>query len=138
MDSGAKKILDKLKSGKYDPVYLLQGEETYYIDVISTYIEEHALSESERGFNQVIVYGKDAPMATILTHARRFPMMAERQVVIVKEAQDIPDLNKEIGARLLLDYLAKPVPSTVLVFGHKHKSLDKRKELGKKIDQLTV
>ena len=65
-------------------------------------------------------------------------MMAERQVVIVKEAQDIQDLNKEIGAKLLLDYLTKQVPSTVLVFCHKHKSLDKRRELGKKIDQYAV
>jgi len=138
MDSAAKKILDKLKTGKYDPVYLLQGEETYYIDVIATYIEEHALTESERGFNQVIVYGKDAPMATILTHARRFPMMAERQVVVVREAQDIPDLNKETGAKMLLDYLTKPSSTTVLVLCHKHKTLDKRRELGKKSEQLAT
>src|SRR5580765_6855800 len=138
MDSAAKKILDKLKTKKFDPVYLLQGEETYYIDLISSYIEEHALSEAEKGFNQVIVYGKDAPMATILTHARRFPMMAERQVVIVREAQDIPDLNKEIGSKLLLDYLTKPSPTTVLVLCHKNKTLDKRRELGKKAEQLAV
>ncbi|MBI1769261.1 MAG: DNA polymerase III subunit delta [Bacteroidetes bacterium] len=138
MDSSAKKILDKLKTKKFDPVYLLQGEETYYIDLISNYIEEHALSEPEKGFNQVIVYGKDASMATILTHARRFPMMAERQVVIVREAQDIPDLNKETGSKLLLDYLSKPSPTTVLVLCHKHKTLDKRRELGKKAEQLSV
>jgi len=138
MDSAAKKILDKLKAKTFDPVYLLQGEETYYIDLISNYIEEHALSESEKGFNQVIVYGKDSPMATILTHARRFPMMAERQVVIVREAQDIPDLNKENGSKLLLDYLSRPSPTTVLVLCHKHKTLDKRRELGKKAEQLAV
>lgn len=138
MDAAVKKILTDIKARKFAPVYFLQGEETFYIDKIADLIESNVLSDAEKGFNQVIVYGKDAPMATILTHARRFPMMAERQVVIVKEAQDIPDLNKEIGAKLLLDYLGKPVPSTVLVFCHKHKSLDKRKELGKKIDQLTV
>lgn len=138
MDANVKKILTDLKAGKFAPVYFLQGEETYYIDRISDFIEQNALSDAEKGFNQVVVYGKDAPMATILTHARRYPMMAQRQVVIVKEAQDIPDLNKDIGGRLLLDYLAKPVPSTVLAFCHKHKSLDKRKELGKKIDQLSV
>ena len=136
MDSAAKKILDNLKKKKYDPVYVLQGEETYYIDLISSYIESYVLSESERGFNQVIMYGKDSPVNTILTNARRFPMMAERQVVIVREAQDIPDLQKESGAKLLLDYLTKPVPSTVLVLCHKHKTFDKRKELGKRIDQL--
>jgi DNA polymerase-3 subunit delta len=138
MDAGVKKILSEIKARKFSPVYFLQGEETFYIDKISDLIENSVLTEAEKGFNQVIVYGKDATMATILTHARRFPMMAERQVVIVKEAQDIQDLGKEIGGKLLLDYLSKPVPSTVLVFCHKNKSLDKRKELGKKIDQLTV
>jgi DNA polymerase-3 subunit delta len=138
MDANVKKILADLKSKKYAPVYFLQGEETFYIDVISDYIEANVLSDAEKGFNQVVVYGKDAVMATILTHARRFPMMAERQVVIVKEAQDIPDLGKDTGARLLLDYLTKAAPTTVLVFCHKHKSLDKRKELGKKIDQYAV
>lgn len=137
MDSGAKKILDKLKSRKYDPVYVLQGEETYYINLISNYIENNVLSDAEKGFNQVIVYGKDVTVTNILTHARRFPMMAERQVVIVKEAQDILDLQKETGAKQLLDYLQKPVPSTLLVLCHMHKTFDKRKELGKKIEQLT-
>ncbi|TXI70162.1 MAG: DNA polymerase III subunit delta, partial [Cyclobacteriaceae bacterium] len=74
MDSGAKKILDKLKSRKYDPVYVLQGEETYYIDLISNYIENNVLTDAEKGFNQVIVYGKDVTVNAILTHARRFPM----------------------------------------------------------------
>lgn len=138
MDAGVKKILTELKGRKYAPVYFLQGEETFYIDMISDYVENNVLSDAEKGFNQVVVYGKDVAMATILTHAKRFPMMAERQVVIVKEAQDIQDLGKETGAKLLLDYVTKPVPSTVLVFCHKHKNLDKRKELGKKIDQLTV
>jgi DNA polymerase-3 subunit delta len=137
MDPKVTNMMGELKAGKYAPVYFLQGEEPYFIDLVSDYIEEHALSPAEKGFNQVVVYGKDAPMATILTHARRFPMMAERQVVIVKEAQDIPDLNKETGGKLLLDYLKNPAPTTVLVFCHKHKSLDKRKELGKKIEQLT-
>jgi DNA polymerase-3 subunit delta len=138
MDASARKILDKLKAGKYEPVYLLQGEETFYIDLISDYIEQHALNESEKSFNQVIMYGKDASMASILTHAKRFPMMAERQVVIVREAQDIPDLNKETGSKLLLDYLTKPSPTTVLVLCHKNKTLDKRRELGKKAEQWAV
>src|SRR5690606_8883884 len=122
----------------YAPVYFLQGEESFYIDQISDFIEQHALTEAEKGFNQVIVYGKDASMATILTHARRFLLMAQRQVVIVNEAQDIQDLYKEFGCKLLLDYITKAVPSTILVFCHKHKSLDKRKELGKKISNYTV
>ena len=138
MDANVKKILADLKGRKYSPVYFLQGEETFFIDMIASYIEDHVLPEGEKGFNQVVIYGKDAPMATILTHARRFPMMAERQVIIVREAQDIPDLNKEMGARLLLDYVTKPLESTILVFCHKYKTLDKRKELGKKIDKVTT
>lgn len=138
MDSAAKKILTDLKAGKYAPVYVLQGEETYYIDLIADYIEEHALTESEKGFNQVVVYGKDATVATILTHAKRFPMMAERQVVIVREAQEISDLQKETGSKLMLSYVSNPTPSTILVLCHKHKTLDKRKELGKKVDKLTL
>lgn len=130
--------MDDLKAGKYAPVYFLQGEETFYIDLIANYIEANALQPADKSFNQVIVYGKDAAMATILTHARRYPMMAEKQVVIVKEAQEIQDLNKDTGSKLLLDYIKKPVPSTILVFCHKHKSLDKRKEVGKKIDQYTI
>lgn len=136
MDATATKILKDLKAGKYKPVYVLQGEETFYIDRIASYIENHVMAEHEKGFNQVILYGKDTPVSTILTQARRFPMMAERQVVIVREAQDIPDLQKDTGMKLLLDYLQRPVPSTVLVLCHKHKTLDKRRELGKKVEQL--
>ena len=138
MDASVKKILTDLKARKYSPVYFLQGEETYYIDLISDFVEQNVLTEAEKGFNQVILYGKDVTMAAVLTNARRFPMMAERQVVIVKEAQEIQDLNKDIGSKLLLDYLTKQVPSTVLVFCHKHKNLDKRRELGKKIEKLAT
>jgi DNA polymerase-3 subunit delta len=138
MDAAVKKVLTDLKAKKFSPVYFLQGEESYFIDIISDYIEAHALNDSEKSFNQVVVYGKDVTMATILTHARRFPMMSQHQVVLVKEAQEIQDLNKEIGGKLLLDYLKQPLPSTILVFCHKHKTLDKRKELGKSIDKLTT
>jgi len=138
VDSAAQKILTDLRAKRYAPVYLLQGEEPYYIDVISDYIEQNVLSDAEKGFNQVILYGKETPVSTILTHARRFPMMAERQVVVVREAQEIPDLGKDTGQKLLLDYFQRPVPSTILVLCHKYKSLDKRKELGKKADQLVT
>ena len=136
MDATAQRLMSELRSKKYAPVYFLQGEETFYIDLIAGYIEGNVLDPSERSFNQVVLYGRDSPVNAILTNARRFPMMAERQVVIVREAQDIPDLQKETGARLLLDYFQRPVPSTVLVFCHMHKSLDKRKELGKKAESL--
>ena len=136
MDSSARKILEDIRQNKIQPIYFLQGEEVYYIDLIAGYMEANLLSEAEKGFNQVILYGKDVTVATVLTNAKRFPMMAERQMVIVREAQEIQDLNKEMGTKLLLDYFSKPVPSTVLVMCHKHKALDKRKELGKKADKF--
>lgn len=131
-------VLADLKSKKYAPVYFLQGEETYYIDLIADYIEDHVLSETEKGFNQTVMYGRDVAMNEVLTNARRFPMMAERQVVIVKEAQQISDLNKEQGQKILIDYLKNPANTTILVFCHKNKSLDKRKALGKNIDKYAV
>ena len=88
-------VLKDLKAQQYELVYFLQGEEPYYIDQISNYIEENALPEAEKGFNQSIFYGKEAAMEQVITAARRFPMMSERQVVIVKEAQESPDLNRE-------------------------------------------
>lgn len=139
MDAAIKKVYADVKARKFQPVYFLQGEEPYFIDLISDSIEKNALTEPEKSFNQVVLYGgKDLTVATILTHARRFPMMAERQVVIVKEAQEIADLAKEQGAKLLLNYLAQPVSSTILVFCHKHKKLDGRTELAKKIEKLAV
>lgn len=138
MDSAAQKVLADLRAKRYATVYLLQGEETYYIDLIADFIEANVLAESEKGFNQVILYGKETPVHVLLNHAKRFPMMAERQVIIVREAQEIPDLGKETGQKLLLDYFQRPVPSTLLVICHMHKSLDKRKELGKKAEQLTT
>jgi len=138
MAQTAESVLSELKTNKYAPVYFLQGEETYYIDLISDYIENNVLSDAEKGFNQTIMYGRDVSMSDILTNARRFPMMSDRQVVIVKEAQQIGDINKEGGQKLLTDYLENPLDSTILVFCHKNKKLDKRKALGKVIDKKAV
>lgn len=135
MDAQAGKILEQIKKKKPAPVYFLQGDEVYFIDLISGTVENSFLEEHEKGFNQVVLYGAETSVAAILTNARRFPMMSEYQVVVVKEAQDLPDLYKDPGSGMLLDYLLKPVPSTVLVFCHKHKTLDKRKEFGKKAEQ---
>jgi DNA polymerase III subunit delta len=131
-------VLKDLKEGKFAPVYFLQGEETFYIDQIADYIEKHALNETEKGFNQVVMYGKDAEMSAVITNARRFPMMSERQVVIVKEAQDIPDLSKETGQKLLESYVKNPLPSTILVLCHKYKTLDGRKGLAQVMDKFAV
>ncbi len=131
-------VFAELKKGNYSPVYFLQGDEPYFIDRIVDYIEDNALEESQRGFNQMVLYGKDVEMSAVINNARRFPMMSDRQVVIVKEAQEIKDLTKENGAKLLENYLSNPQPSTILVFAHKYKTVDKRKAIGKMIDKQTV
>lgn len=131
-------VLSNLKNNQFAPVYFLQGEETYFIDEIIKFVEENALEESLRSFNQIVLYGKDADIPTIINHAKGFPMMAERKVVIVKEAQEIPGFAKEANEKMLVAYLENPQPSTVLVLGYKYKTLDKRKKLGKVLDQKAV
>lgn len=138
MVSKAEDVLKDLKSGKYAPIYFLQGEEPFFIDQISNFIEKNAIAEHEKSFNQVVMYGKEATMNVILSNARRFPMMSERQVVIVKEAQNIPNLGKEEVDGLLLNYLQNPLPSTILVFAHKYKKIDGRKPLAKELDKKAI
>ena len=138
MDAAAEKILAKIKQGKPEPVYFLQGEEIYFIDQIADVLEKSFLPEHEKAFNQVVLYGGETSVPVILNHAKRFPMMAEHQLVIIREAQELPDLYKEPSSKMLLEYFSKPVPSTVLVFCHKHKTVDKRREFGKKADQSGV
>ncbi|WP_311182008.1 DNA polymerase III subunit delta [Hymenobacter volaticus] len=127
----ADEVLKQLQQRQFAPVYFLQGEEPYYIDLVADTLEKSVLQEHEKGFNQVVLYGKDADVATILGQAKRFPMMAERSVVLVKEAQAIIDLEAEKSWPFLEAYLKNPLQSTVLVFCYKHKSLDARKKLGK-------
>ncbi|MCA6073332.1 DNA polymerase III subunit delta [Fulvivirga sedimenti] len=127
----ATQILNDLKKGSYSPVYFLQGDEPYYIDLISRFIEVNVIPKEQQGFNLTILYGNDVTVSDVLNNARRYPMMAERQVVLVKEAQNISDLNRENGQDQLIHYLEHPVPSTVLVFCHKNKTLDGRKALAK-------
>lgn len=131
-------VLKDLHNNQYAPVYFLQGEEPYYIDQIVDFIEKNALSEVEKGFNQLVLYGKDVEMNTIITNSRRYPMMSQRQVVIVKEAQEIQDINKENGIKVLDHYLKNPLPSTILVFAHKYKSIDGRKAILKTIEKYAV
>jgi DNA polymerase-3 subunit delta len=86
---GYREILSDLKSKNYKPVYFLSGEEPYFIDLIADYITDNVLTEAEKGFNQYVHYGKDTNIRVILENARRFPVMSEHQVIIVKEAQDL-------------------------------------------------
>ncbi len=123
-------IVTNIKRGNLKPIYFLMGEEPYYIDRISELIENSVLDESEKGFNQVIMYGRDVTIDEIVSSAKRYPMMADKQVIIVKEAQD---LSRSIEK--LVAYAQNPQPTTVLVFNYKYKKLDKRKKLYKTIEK---
>lgn len=127
-------IAKDLKAGKYAPVYFFAGEEPFYAQQLLQLIEKGILDESERSFNQTVLYGKETNMLQILEEAKRFPMMSERIVVVVKEAQHLKALDWE----LLAGYLERPQPSTVLAFGHMHKKLDKRSKAGKAIKANSV
>lgn len=131
MASDFNEIVREINNGNFSPIYFLQGEETFFIDTIINAIEENALEESQKGFNQLVLYGKDASLVDVVGAARRYPMMGERQVVILKEAQENKEWTKEDRQTLLINYLENPLPSTILVFGYKYKSLDKRTKLGK-------
>ncbi len=125
-------IAKNIKNGKFEPVYLLMGEEDYYIDRIADYIADNALDENEKEFNLTVVYGMDTDMASIVNNAKRYPMMSERQVVMVKEAQNLRSWD-ELGF-----YLQKPLNSTVLVFCYKHGAMDKRKKIVAEIEKNGV
>ena len=120
------KIVNDIKAGNIKPIYFLMGEESYYIDKLSDYIEDKVLTEDEKGFNQTVLYGRDVTIEDIVSTAKRYPMMAERQVVIVKEAQDLSRTIDKIES-----YAENPMPSTVLVICYKYKTLDKRKKVTK-------
>lgn len=128
-----KQIVSDIKSGNIKPIYFLMGEESYYIDKIAEYIEKNVLTEEERGFNQMVMYGKEVSIDEIVSNAKRYPMMAEKQVIIVKEAQH---LSRTIEN--LLSYADSPQPSTVLVFCYKYGKLDKRKKIYKSIQKTGV
>ncbi|WP_074409904.1 MULTISPECIES: DNA polymerase III subunit delta [Aquimarina] len=121
-----KQIVSDIKNGNIKPVYFLMGEEPYYIDRISQFIDKNVLAEEEKGFNQMVLYGRDISIEDIVANAKRFPMMAERQVVIVKEAQELSRTIEKLA-----DYVENPQPSTVLVMCYKYKKIDKRKKLYK-------
>ena len=129
----AVQIVNVIKKGQISPIYFLYGEEAYFIDKISDYIGANVLTEEEKGFNQMVLYGRDVSIEDIVGNAKRYPMMAERQVVIVKEAQH---LSRTIEN--LCSYAENPQQSTVLVICYKYKKLDKRKKLHKIIKKNGV
>lgn len=121
------KILQDWKKGNFKPIYWLEGEESYFIDVLMDYAEKSIISEAEQGFNLSVFYGKDADWAAVVNACRRYPMFAERQVVLLKEAQQMREIEK------LESYVENPLSSTVFVVSHKEKKVDGRKGLGKKL-----
>ena len=125
-------LLKELKTGKYQPIYFLHGNEPYYIDQLTQYFENKILSEAEKSFNLTILYGKDVDHKTVIDNTRRFPMMSSHQVVILKEAQHMKQLQD-------LDiYLENPLDSTILVICYKHQKLDKRTKFAKILQKYTV
>jgi DNA polymerase III subunit delta len=128
-----KQLVTDIKNGNIKPIYFLMGEEPYYIDRISEYIEDTILSEEEKGFNQMVMYGRDVTIEDIVSNAKRYPMMADRQVIIVKEAQD---LSRTIEN--LTSYANNPQTTTVLVVNYKYKKIDKRKALYKAVNKIGV
>ena len=120
-------IVKDLKAGKYKPLYFLNGEEPFFIDKITELVEKYALAEDEKAFNQTVMYGNEVNMTTITDTARRFPVLAQRQVIIVREAQNIKDFDN------LLPYIDHLQLSTVLLFAYKNKKADKRKNVFKKL-----
>jgi len=129
----AEKIIADIKNRKLKPIYFLMGDEPYYIDLIADCIDKTVLTEDEKGFNQVVLYGRDTTVEDVMGNAKRYPMMAEYQVVIVKEAQE---LSRNIDK--LESYAENPQPTTILVFCYKYKTLDKRKKVSKILEKNGV
>jgi DNA polymerase III subunit delta len=127
-----KKIMEDLKNKIYYPIYFLFGEEPYYIDIISDYISKNVLTDAEKGFNQTVFYGKDSEIQTIMESSRRFPMMANYQVIIVKEAQGLKKIED------FKPYVERPLKSTILVINYKYGKLDKRTGFAKALSQNCV
>lgn len=125
-------IISDLKKRIFKPVYFLAGEEPYYIDLITDYIEDKLLPEAEKAFNQVVFYGEDTSVPSIIETSRRFPMMSSHQVVIIKEAQTLKKIEE------LILYLEKPLLSTILVINYKYKVIDKRTKLFKALENYAV
>jgi len=122
-------VLADLKAKKYNSIYFLAGEETFYIDLISDYIEKNILDEAEKGFNQTVMYGRDVEIGALISAAKQFPMMSENTVIIVKEAQDLKKIEE------LKSYVDQPLNSTLLVLCYRGKKIDKRKALYKSLQK---
>jgi len=122
-------ILSDIKNRSFKPVYLLQGEESYFIDTIADALESTVLNDAQKGFDQSVFYGKDIDISTVVNAAKRYPMMSDHQVIIIKEAQELK--WKSDTEEMLTKYLEHLTPTTILVFCYKHGKFDKRKKIYK-------
>ncbi len=132
MSATFESIMTDLERKRYAGVYVLDGEEPYFIDEITNYLEDHVLNQGEKDFNQVVLYGRDVDAGRVINESRSYPVFAERRVVIIKEASQLKDFNK------LELYLEKPLSSTILLIAHKHKKIDGRSNLSKLIKKNAV
>ena len=124
-----KQIIKSIEDKKFNSIYLLHGVESYYIDAITDAITKHALADEERDFNQTIVYGKDVDLLALVSQLKQYPMMSERQLVILKEAQEIKNWEP------LESYLNNPLSSTIFVIAYKYKKVDSRLKFVKAIQK---
>lgn len=136
VDKAFLELKEEITSGMIRPLYLFHGVEDFFIDQLCNLLEEHVVPVSERGFNVHILYGKDIQLPGLLNLARSFPMMSDRQLVLVKEAQQIHGLNNKEHQELLLAYLNNPQTCTVLALAHKHKNADSRQKWVKAFSTL--
>lgn len=126
-------ITKDIKAGNIKPIYFFMGEEPYYIDKLTDFIQDNVLQEHERDFNQTIIYGRDTTIEEVISSAKRYPMMADKQLVIVREAQELSRYIEKLEG-----YVENPQPTTVLVFAYKYKTLDKRKKTFKLLEKFGV
>ena len=131
----ANAVLSDIKKRTFSPVYLLHGDEPYYIDLLTEAFENQVLNDAQKGFDQTVLYGKDSSMLQIVSAAKRYPMMSDHQVIIIKEAQDLKWKQEE---EVLLKYLEQPTPSTILILAYKNAKFDKRKKIYKAFEKAGI
>ena len=130
--------LSLLKKKEYSPLYFVQGDEHYYIDMLLSYFKDHILEASEKTFNLTVLYGIEHKLADIIRRAQQYPIVGEKQVLIIKEAQELTEITRDTGLSMLKDYLKKPNPTMLIVFFYEHKTLPANSKLSKVLQEAAV